>query len=189
MTYTISSQRHSRLGPWGSPFVSSRGSCLRRALDWSTVVYWVWPHFTLSVCQAPGTTAGDWLQTFRLGLQVYSSDSSIMDLQILQTICCSLITSASPHRGFETPRASDKQRPSKTCFTSSSWSISLPLAITSEPHYATLDREFSQGFVWPPWHSSHGMMPLATLFQTPNLQVWMFLRLSTSSFGAEWEEE
>lgn len=59
-----------------------------------------------------------------------------------------LITSASTHRGFRDSQSLRQAMAYRNVFTYSSLSISLPLAITSEPRlYHTGPREFSQGFV------------------------------------------
>lgn len=100
MTYTISCQRHSGWDPHGVLCVLQDLAC---GGPWTGQLCGLvrCDHISLSVCQAPGTTAGDWLQTFGLGLQVYSSDSSIMDLQILQTICCSSDHICLPSQGIQ----------------------------------------------------------------------------------------
>lgn len=77
----------------------------------------------------------------------------------------------------ETPRASDKQWPTETCLCIQVYQ-SLCLWPSPLHHvYTTLDPENFPRGLWPPWHSSHGMMPLATLFPNSNLPVWMLLKL------------
>lgn len=178
-------QAGTHIGPLCPP-----GSCLR-ALDWSTLWSGRCDHISLSVFQAPGTTAGDWLQTFGLVFKYIAPIALSWTCRFYRPSAVPLISSASSHRGIQRLPEPQTSKGLQKHVYSSSWSIShCPLYITSEPHLChTEPRKFSRG-LWPPWHSSPcGMMPLATLFPNSNLQVWMFLRLSTSSFGAEWEEK
>lgn len=79
MTYAISCQTL-RLGPTWSPLGPQDLAC---GGPWTGQLCGLVRCDHISLCQALGTTVGDWLQIFGLGLQVYSSNSSTMNLQIL----------------------------------------------------------------------------------------------------------
>lgn len=143
MTYAVSCQTL-RLGRTWSPLGPQDLAC---ALDGSAL--WsgeVRPHLTVRHWELLLETG------YRYLGWVFKYTAPIIALpwtcRFYRSSAVPLITSASPHRGFRDSQSLRQAMAYRNMFTYSSLSVSLPLAITSEPRlYHTGPREFSQGFV------------------------------------------
>lgn len=112
-----------------------------------------------------------------------------MDLQILQTICCSSDHICLPHRGFRDPESQTSKGLQKHVYL-----FKLINLLPSGHHlWATFMPHWTQRIflgVCIPWHSSHGMMPLwPHCFQKNPQPTSMNVSDSQLQVWNEWEKK